>query len=128
MRDNRGITLITLIVTIIVMIILAAIGIRVGTESIDTTAEARITNEKKEIETVALERGANYLVNDSAYPLVGSEVLLSEIADISELDSNDIDYIRKVNRADLQSLGVKNTTGNSYIVDYLTGIVYGPVK
>lgn len=128
MIDNRGISLITLIITIIIMIILAAIGIRIATDGIDSTAEARIINEKKELETAIIDRFANNAVNEESFPLLGSVLSASELSDISDIKIEDIDYIRKVNKSDIQSLGVKNTTGRSYVVDYLAGAVFGPIE
>ena len=128
MRSNKGVTLITLIVTIIVMIILSAITIRVATSGIDSTTEARITNEKKELETAIIQRFADHANNEIGFPLLGDTVTLSDIAEYGTFESKDLDYIRKVGQSHIRGLGVKNPTGNLYYVDYFTGKVYGPIN
>lgn len=128
MKNNQGISLITLIVTIIVMIVLAAATARVATSGIDSAVDGRITNEKKEIETAIIKRFANFAYNSDTYPLIGKEVSLSDLTEIDGINIENIDYIREVNSSDLQNLGIKNTTGSVYIVDYLVGNVYGPIR
>ncbi len=127
MVNNQGISLIALIVTIIVAVILSIITIRVGTTGIDTSTEARIINEKKEIETAIVRRFADYSINEDAYPLIGAEVTEGDINNIDGIHTENIGYIRRIDKTNSQGLGLKNSTGKTYIVDYLLGKVYGPI-
>ena len=128
MKNDKGISLIALVVTIIAIIIISAIFVRLSTSSISLSEEAKISNERKEIESAITNRFADYAINKNAYPLVGKEVTISEISSIDGINTNDIEYIRKINQADIQGMSIKNTTGYEYIVDYLTGKVFGPIK
>ena len=139
MKENKGISLITLIVTIIVVMILATIVIRVGTSSISESREAAVKNEIREIETAAIKRASNYIANEDAYPLIGIRIDASTaIADICEnlghteeqlkhIETN-IEYVRKLDSSSVGALGIQHATGNTYIVDYLNGKVYGPIE
>ena len=128
MRNSRGVSLVALTITIIAIIIISAIVVRVGTSGIDLSIETRISNEKKEVESAIISRFADYLVNEDKNPLIGQEVSAEEIAGIEGINNNNIDYIRKVNEGDIQRLSFGNTTGSSYIVDYMAGKVFGPLN
>ena len=128
MSDNRGVSTIALTISIIAIIIISAIVIRVGTSSIDFTAETRISTERKEIESAIINRYSDYSINEDLYPLVGQEVSLQEISDIDGINVSNIEYIRKIDEGDIQKLSISNTTGSSYIIDYISGKVFGPLN
>ena len=128
MNSKKGISLIALIVTIIVMIMLSAYMINVSMTGFESTSEAKIVNEKNEITQAIIKRFSSNALNANAYPLLGSVVLEADLSEISGINLDNIDYIRKINSSDVQQLGVRNATGNMYIVDYLAGEVYGPVQ
>lgn len=142
MRNQRGVSLVVLIITIVVMIILAMIALRVGTTGIDTAQNTKIRTEMRELEKAVTKRFSNNAINEDAYPLLGKKVTVEEIMELIEKDINynsenvnykeetisrDIDYIRKLSSSNVGSLGIKNTTGYSYIVNYISGKIYGPI-
>lgn len=138
--NEKGISLIALVVTIIVMIILATIVIKVGNDGFTTAIDAQIANEIRDVESAAMKRFSDNAVSETAYPLLGEKIELETVitticsnteytdADIRESLTKNISYVRKINSTDINGLGVKNATGNLYIVDYFSGKVYGPIK
>ncbi len=138
--NEKGISLIALVVTIIVMIILATIVIKVGNDGFTTATNAQIANEIRDVESAAMKRFSDNAVSETAYPLLGEKIELETAitticsnteytdADIRESLTKNISYVRKINSTDINGLGVKNATGNLYIVDYFSGKVYGPIK
>lgn len=138
--NEKGISLIALVVTIIVMIILATIVIKVGNDGFTTAIDAQIASEIRDVESAAMKRFSDNAVSETAYPLLGEKIELETAitticsnteytdADIRESLTKNISYVRKINSTDINGLGVKNATGNLYIVDYFSGKVYGPIK
>ena len=124
--NNSGISMISLVITIIAVVILSAIVIRVGLSGIDLSNETRMSAERKEIESAIETRYADYSINPDLYPLIGKEVSVSDLSNISGINVENIEYIRILDKRDLQNLGIKNTTGASYIVDYMSSKVFGP--
>lgn len=138
--NEKGISLIALVVTIIVMIILATIVIKVGNDGFTTATNAQIANEIRDVESAAMKRFSDNAVSETAYPLLGEKIELETAitticsnteytdADIRESLTKNISYVRKISSTDINGLGIKNATGNLYIVDYFSGKVYGPIK
>lgn len=138
--SEKGISLIALIVTIIVAIILAAMVIKVGNDGFSTTEKAKIANEVRDVESAITKRFSDNAISETAYPLLGEKIELEDAitaicnnteyseTDIREALTQNILYVRKISSSTVNELGIKNATGNSYIVDYLTGRVYGPIK
>lgn len=138
--SEKGISLIALIVTIIVAIILAAMVIKVGNDGFGTTEKAKIANEVRDVESAITKRFSDNAISETAYPLLGEKIELEDAitaicnnteyseTDIREALTQNILYVRKISSSTVNELGIKNATGNSYIVDYLTGRVYGPIK
>ncbi len=74
MKNNKGVSIITLTITIIVMIILAGIAIVVSRDGVDMANDARIENEKKQLQNAITSRFAGYLRSKDAYPLEGVKI------------------------------------------------------
>lgn len=127
MTNDEGISLIALIVTIIVVIILSLVVIRIGTNEIDSTIESKVSAEKSELETAIIKRFADYSINSLSSPLIGSSITDNDISQFPNASVANIDFMRKVSPSNIQALGIKNTTGHTYIVDYLDAKVFGPV-
>ncbi len=138
--NEKGISLIALIVTIIVIIILAATTFMVGNQGFETTEKAKIANEIREVETAAVKRFSDYAISETAAPLLGEKLELEDAitlictytdftdVDVREIITENISYVRKINSSNINELGVKNATGKLYVVDYYSGKVYGPVE
>lgn len=138
--SEKGISLIALIVTIIVIIILAVATFEVGEQGFETTDKAKIANEIREVETAVVKRFSDYAISESAAPLLGEKLELEDAislictytdftdADVRAIITENIYYVRKVDSSNINELGIKNATGNLYVVDYYSGKVYGPVE
>ncbi len=143
MLNNKGISLITLVVTIIVMLILASIVYSSGFQSVEETTETKIAVERKKIMEAVSKRMVDNARNPSAYPLIGKKVedivgyayyidgmTNSELQDfIESVTEETIDYMRVVDSISAATLGVNGVPETSYyIVDYYTGKVYGSIN
>ncbi|MBO5179323.1 MAG: hypothetical protein J6B87_03155 [Clostridia bacterium] len=120
MKNNKGISLVSLIFTIIVIIILASIVIYYGyTQNINKATFSRIYNEMQEITTAVQERHAAHRINGSSYPYIGTK-----LTDESAITINGIKYgngYYLVSQKQLSDeLGVSNVT-REYVVNYETG-------
>lgn len=71
MKNNKGISLITLIVMIVIMIILASIAINVGTSSYENALESKAAAEKQQVTTAVSDRFGDNQRNSTANPIVG---------------------------------------------------------
>lgn len=120
--NNKGVTLLSLVITIIVIVILAGIGLNQYLNVTQTQAvKAKALNEFIEIENAVFQRGHENKLDAVIYPLVGEELN----TDINTRSVNSKTYgtgYYVVTETDLLQLGV-NSTENSYIVNYNTGEV-----
>ena len=71
MKNNKGISLVALIVMIIIMIILAGIATNIGIESYEKAMESKAETEREEVEKAITGRFGDYQRNSTANPLVG---------------------------------------------------------
>lgn len=155
LKNNKGISLITLILTIIVILILTAIFLSTGLDSIFEAKNSKNANEIAQLKSAVSDRFNSHLKNEDTVTLVGklakntytSDECISKI--ISTLDfekstdeeknteknkiSNNISrdyekYVMIIEAGDMAQLGLENySKTNRYIVDYYTGMVYGPI-
>lgn len=71
MRNNKGISLVALIIMIIVMIMLAAIAVNVSMDSYYNSLEAKAAAERQQVIMAISGRFGDYERNTTANPLVG---------------------------------------------------------
>lgn len=71
MKNNKGISMITLIVMIIIMIILASITINVSTKSYQESIETKMQAEREQVKKAIAGRFGAYQRNSTGNPLVG---------------------------------------------------------
>lgn len=148
MKNNKGISLITLVITIVIMVILISVVMSSGIESVKEANLTKIDNEIKSLKEAVNDRLVNYERNENLYPLIGVKVgesVFDYIRTIENLSSNEIneiiseissnyndetmEYYRLVGKEDAIKLGVENIdVEHSYIVDYYNCKVYGPVN
>lgn len=155
MKNAKGISIITLIITIIVMIILASIVYIVSNDGMETADSAKYHNEKKSLQEAMQARFSSYVVNENANPLEGTvldewttETIIEHLksidrkeADTSEnseairkfVDGNvkHAEYTRIINYYDMLALEIANVshkTNYSYIVNYHSLDIVGPIK
>lgn len=151
-KNNKGITLMSLIITIVVMVILLSI---VGYFSLDSVKNTYIANEKKEMADVVQYVSAlkvklllgDFNVNDN-FENIESKIVTTEAMHLiaSDLSVNEMNKIKSVNEdleldenykylfitsKDLNNSQIYKTdvivkdAKNDYIINYFTGTVIG---
>lgn len=130
MKEQKGITLVALIITIIVMLILAAVTIHFGTNLLDKSkkedlkttmlliqSKTKIIKEKKDFGDIEELTGIS-LANNTEYTI--SENFQNKLDTIENADL----YI--LNSENLTSMGITENTSNEefYIVDYNNSEIY----
>ena len=125
LKENKGITLIALVVTIIILLILSGIGVAAGRVSVKSAKDNKVLVELDMVQHAVLERYSKYkLINDESI-LVGTPITYQEAEGISEqMDRrlpDDGKYYRLM-PSDLELLGISQDK-NQYIVNYEKGIV-----
>lgn len=143
MKNNKGISLITLAIMIVVMLILASIVMNSGIESIDEANETKVAVEIEKLKEAVSKRMTDNARNEAAYPFVGKKVddivgyayYIEDMSNgdlqkfIGTVDEDSIDYMRVVDYLDAANLGVSAVAEDHYfIVDYYNGKVYGTVN
>ena len=108
MKNNSGISLITLAVMIVVMLILASIVMNSGIESIDEANDTKVAVEIEKLKEAVSKRMTDNARNEAAYPFVGKKV--DDIVGYAY-------YIEDMSNED-----------HYFIVDYYNGKVYGTVN
>lgn len=124
MKDNRGVSIITLIVTIIVIIILASLTIYYGIyQNTEEAVDTKNAYEVHEIIEAITNRKLLNELNSNYYKFIGS----TEYADISINNNGVVTTYRGndgwflVNNVEqFRELGLNNTTGE-YLINYIDG-------
>lgn len=136
LRENKGITLIALVITIIVLLILAGITLRGGNESVKTTRSNKLLTELDMVQHACLERYTEYKLTLNDALLVGESVSSAEYSEVRTLASKKgvtlpaepegtyykLDPNSSAGKGALQSLGITNIE-DVYIVNYSKGSV-----
>lgn len=130
-ENNKGITIIALIVTIIIMMILASVTIEFGTgeiqraklEDIKTTmllikGRAKIVAEKESFGESYDNTGMVKLADATSYNISNLQNIFNSLGDTSNL------YIWEQTAMDNNNIDVEITTQDFFVVDYSTGEVY----
>lgn len=133
-QNEKGITLIVLIITIIIMIIIAGITITLGTEGIKESKDNKLITELGIINHALLQRKTKANLTGEVYPGT-SYTNLSEIMTIVDdinsrnseervilKDTNAVNYYLVTKDNGLKELGI-NSAEDEYIVNYETGEV-----
>jgi type II secretory pathway pseudopilin PulG len=104
-RNNKGVSLVALVIMIIIIIILAAIGLNAYFTITETQAtKTKALNEFIEIENAVFQRGQEHKLDSEVYPLLGYE-----LSDEAPLQVNNKKYGKNyymLEQADLFELGV----------------------
>ena len=131
LKENKGITLITLIITIIVLLILASVSLYVGSGSIKTAKSNSKVAELEMVQHAVLEKHSQYVLTKNDDLIVGEKITSEEELHAIE-DKIDTalkfvgDYYR-LNPSDLKYLGITNTD-DTYVVNYETGETLNETK
>lgn len=134
--NQKGITLVALVITIIVLLILASVSITGGLKSIKTSKETAILSELEMIQHAVLERYTNEVtMGTNNFPgqqkFTTTEEIKNEISELTsdtklmnilENTKNEIDDFYYLEKEDLEELGITNAD-DSYIINYKIGLV-----
>ena len=129
LNDNKGITLIVLVITIIVLLIITGITLYTGTDSVETARENKFLTELSIVQHAAQEVYYNYTVTKNEELFVGTVAEDAEdIADdlgVTLLIDTPVSAEEKyyeLSPDHLRKIGITNTE-DTYIVNYKTGEV-----
>jgi len=121
-KNNKGISLMSLIITILVIIILAAIVIVGGyTNNVKEAQVAKMLNEFDEVINAVSQRGYEHQLDPDVYPYENSRAYSDE----DTITIDDVTYgagYFLVTSKELEELGVSGTT-KEFVVNYSTGEV-----
>ncbi|MBR3254849.1 MAG: type II secretion system protein [Clostridia bacterium] len=136
LKEEKGITLIALIVTIVVLIILAGITITGTIQGVDQAKNNTLLANLDMIHHAITERETKYKLTKDSSLLVGTKVDISSLTDVPSeiewkvvqfdgLNNPEREYYR-LSSTNLKELGLSTEVSNSasYIVNYYTGEVY----
>lgn len=138
-RENKGITLIALIITIVVLLIIAGISISGGIQGIDKADDNRAMSDLEKVQHAITERYTKFELLKDTSLLVGTKVDLADLTDVPESvnwkvlqvttgDTVSIHPERKyyrLSKSDLENLGLTGDyKGASYVVNYYSGEAY----
>lgn len=138
-RENKGITLIALIITIIVLLIIAGISISGGIDGIDKAHENRLMSDLEKVQHAITERYTKFELTKDTSVIVGTKVDLSSLTDVpesinwkvfqvtqaSETSTHPERKYYRLGKSDLENLGLTGEhKSSSYIVNYYSGEVY----
>lgn len=127
MKNQNGISLVTLIVTIIVIIILAAIVIGGSfNTTLDEATFTRTVSEMKEVYDAVVQRSLEHKLDNTLYAYVGTPLSNDEPEVINGITYGDGYYFIK-EQTDKEALNLERVKGN-YIVNYDTGEVVSSTK
>ena len=132
-KNNKGITLVALVITIIILLILASITVYMGSDSIKDSKENILLTEVRMVQHAALERYTQEsLMNSNILPGTPYSSMDEIKNDITELSSEEkltnllnnnqtpSDYYY-LETADLEEMQITNTE-DSYIINYKLGL------
>jgi len=142
-RENKGITLIALIITIVVLLIIAGISISGGIEGIDKADDNRAMSDLEKVQHAITERYTKFELTKDTSVIVGTKVDLSSLTDVpesinwkvfqvtqaSETSTHPERKYYRLGKSDLENLGLTGEhKSSSYIVNYYSGEVYDETK
>lgn len=130
-KENKGITMVALIITIIVMLILATITVEIGTgqikkaklEDLKTTmllikGRAQIVADKEDFGEEYDNTGMVKLAEATNYDISNLQNIFNSLEDTSNL------YIWEQTAMDNNNIDVTITNKDFFVIDYVTGEVY----
>lgn len=127
-RENKGITLVALVITIVILLIISGISITGTITGKKETQESVQISELKMIQQAILERYTKAQLTKETLP--GTSIDISEVQSmINEINNKTEENInlkgkdyKRLNKSDLEKLGITGEE-DSYIVNYNTGEV-----
>ena len=143
-KDNHGVTLISLIVMVVIISILAGISINYGLTQRDDMTDGALSSELQMVQHIVLERYAKYKLTNDEDILYISEATLVKNSEIDELKQKGYELLVDTETLNfetdkhekfyyvlslslLKKIGITNAK-NEYIVNYSTGEVINKTK
>lgn len=127
-RENKGVTLIALVITIIILLIIASISIGSGITGVEKATENKLFSELKMVQHAILERYTRVMLTKEELP--GKKLEQQEINELEQkLNGESLkgkEYY-KITKNNLEELGITETI-DEYIVNYQTGEVYNNTR
>lgn len=123
-EDNKGVTLIALVITIIVLLIIASISIGAGMNGIEKAEENKLFSELKMVQHAILERYTKIKLTNEELP--GEKLQEQDIKQLQEKLNGELlkgNEYYKISENNLEELGITQAK-DEYIVNYKTGEVY----
>lgn len=130
-NKQKGITMISLVITIIVLVIISGIGITVGTSSIKSSKDSKLTGELVMVQHAVLEQYTKYQTTKDTRYLVGNKIEQEEVQKVAQelgitlvtipTKYSHQDYYR-LDKASLLEIGIEDTD-DEYIINYVSGEV-----
>lgn len=120
MKNNKGISLISLIITIIVIIIIASIVFYTGyNKNLNKASVVKMHNEMQEITIAVQQRAASHKLNNDAYPYAGTKLTDETAITIGGIKYGEGYYLATAEEIE-SILGVDNVS-RAYLLNYDTG-------
>lgn len=139
MKNQKGITLISLVITIVVTLILASVGTYTGVNNIKESRDSAVKTELQFVQQAVLQRYTKYKLTGDKTLLPGNSYtnfteineILAKIKEKTavtiELKDDDANNYYLLDMNSLQALGITNTE-DEYIVNYTTGEVINKTR
>ncbi len=113
-KNNKGLTMIVLIVTIIVMLIIAGITINLGTDTIDETVKSQEKSELLMVQNAIQKIYIRYQETNDISILLGTDC--SKPSSANGLTETTLSY-KRLSSSELQNLGLTKSTPESITND-----------
>lgn len=139
MKNQKGITLISLVITIVVLLILISISTNTGVNNAKESRDSAVKAELQVVQQAAFQKYAKYNLTGDQSILPGNSysdfTKLNEIIEqikektgiTIELKDDDANNYYLLDISSLQALGITNTE-DEYIVNYITGEVINKTR
>lgn len=147
LRENKGITLIALIVTIVVLLIIAGISINMGITGVDQAGENRLITELEKVQHAVTERYTKFELTKDTSLIVGTKVddlptiptptgeskaptwKVLQFTSGATISTHPERKYYRLSKSDLENLGLTGDYKNSsYIVNYYSGEIFDENK
>lgn len=130
-REEKGITIVSLVITFILLLIISAVGVNMSIGGINSVKDSKLTAELEMVQHAVLEQYTKYKTTKDSVYLVGNKITNEEaeslasqmgvtLVTIPNTYSNK-DYYR-LDKDSLTAIGIKDST-DEYVVNYVSGEV-----
>ncbi|MBR0490631.1 MAG: hypothetical protein IJJ82_01100 [Clostridia bacterium] len=147
LRENKGITLIALIITIVVLLIIAGISISGGITGIEEANDNRTMTELEKVQHAITQRYSKFELTKDTSLIVGTKIddlptiptptgetkaptwKVFQVTSGATVSTHPERKYYRLSQSDLQNLGLTGSeNGSSYIVNYYSGEIFDENK